>query len=313
MVNAQKVTPAVSELRKPGPAAFGMLFLVGFTFGMMFVFNRLATTHGVPFIPYVFLQALGGALILLIVGGAQNHLPDLSTQSLRFYLVTGVFNFSLPFSILSLVAPKVPSGILSLGLMLIPLMIYALALGLGMDRFRWIRLTGLLLGFIGVLLVLLPKTSLPSPELAAWVGLGMLAPLCYALGTILMAWLHPPSTRSLTLGCGLLIASAVTMVPVMTVAGTWWFFNGLSDIGHWAVVGAIVNTAAIYVLVFEIIKRAGPVFFSTSNYIATLLGVGFGMMFFGDSLSIWIWAALLLMFTGLFFVNLTGPPQHQEK
>ena len=146
MVNAQKVTPAVSELRRPGPAAFGMLFLVGFTFGMMFVFNRLATTHGVPFIPYVFLQALGGALILLIVGGAQNHLPDLSTQSLRFYLVTGVCNFSLPFSILSLVAPKVPSGILSLGLMLIPLMIYALALGLGMDRFRWIRLTGLLLG-----------------------------------------------------------------------------------------------------------------------------------------------------------------------
>jgi drug/metabolite transporter (DMT)-like permease len=102
-------------------------------------------------------------------------------------------------------------------------------------------------------------------------------------------------------------------VPVMTVAGSWWFFNGPSDVGHWAVVGAIVNTAAIYVLVFEIIKRAGPVFFSTSNYIATLLGVGFGMMFFGDSLSIWIWAALLLMFTGLFFVNLTGPPQHQEK
>lgn len=34
---------------------------------------------------------------------------------------------------------------------------------------------------------------------------------------------------------------------------------------------------------FEIIKRAGPVFFSTSNYIATLLGVALGMVFFGDS------------------------------
>jgi len=102
------------------------------------------------------------------------------------------------------------------------------------------------------------------------------------------------------------------MAPVMAVAGSWWFFDGPLGVGHWAVAGAIVNTAAIYVLVFEILKRAGPVFFSTSNYIATLLGVGIGMFFFGDSHSLWIWAALALMFTGLFCVNSTGAPQHQE-
>jgi drug/metabolite transporter (DMT)-like permease len=303
----------ISAVQRPGPAAFAMLFLVGLTFGMMFMFNRLATTHGVPFLPYVFLQAMGAALILLVVCGAQNLLPVFSPDALKFYFLAAVFNFSLPFSILSLVAPKAPSGILSLGLMLIPLMIYALALALGMDRFHWVRLAGLLLGFGGVLLVLLPSTSLPSPDLAGWVALGMLAPVCYALGTILMARYHPAATKSPALACGLLIASAVTMIPVLAVAGSWWFFDGPWDIGHWAVVGAIVNTAAIYVLVFEILKRAGPVFFSTSNYIATLLGVGFGMFFFGDSHSLWIWAALLLMFTGLFCVNSTGPAQRQEK
>jgi drug/metabolite transporter (DMT)-like permease len=313
MATTRQQTPAVSELRRPGPAAFGMLFLVGFTFGLMFVFNRLATTHGVPFIPYVFLQSLGGALILLALCGARNQMPGLSAKTLKFYFLAAVFNFSIPFSILSLVAPKVPSGILSLGLMLIPLMIYALALALGMDRFHWIRLAGLLLGLGGVLLVLLPKTSLPSPDLAGWVAFGMLAPVSYAVGTILMAWLQPAATKSLPLACGLLIASAITMVPVMAVAGSWWFFDGPLGIGHWAVVGAIVNTAAIYVLVFEILKRAGPVFFSTSNYIATLLGVGIGMFFFGDSHSLWIWAALLLMFVGLFCVNSTGSSQHQEK
>jgi len=290
-----------------------MLFLVGLTFGMIFMLNRLATTHGVPFIPYVFLQAVGGSLILLIVCGTRNQFPSLSAKSLKFYFLTGAFNFSLPFCILSLVAPKVPAGVLSLGLMLIPLMIYALALALGMDRFFWVRLVGLLLGFGGVLLVLLPKASLPSPDLAGWVALGLVAPLCYALGAILMAWLQPPAAKSLPLGCGLLIASAVTMAPVLAVARSWWFFDGPFDIGHWAVIGAIVNTAAIYVLVFEIIKRAGPVFFSTSNYIATLVGVGLGMLFFGDSHSLWIWAALLLMFTGLFCVNLTGPSESQGK
>lgn len=57
---------------------------------------------------------------------------------------------------------------------------------------------------------------------------------------------------------------------------------------------------------FEIIKRAGPVFFSTSNYIATVFGVVLGMLFFGDSHSLWIWAAMILMFIGLFCVNIVG-------
>ncbi len=84
------------------------------------------------------------------------------------------------------------------------------------------------------------------------------------------------------------------------------------DTGHWAVIGAIVNTAVLYVVVYALIQRAGPVFFSTANYIATLLGVGFGILLFGDSHSLWIWAALLLMFTGLFFVNSAGAPAHRE-
>ena len=67
-----------------------------------------------------------------------------------------------------------------------------------------------------------------------------------------------------------------------------------------------INQAAIFVLMFEIVKRAGPVFFSTSNYIATLLGVALGMLFFGDSYSWWILAAMVLMFIGLFCVNVIG-------
>jgi drug/metabolite transporter (DMT)-like permease len=215
--------------------------------------------------------------------------------------------------VLSFVAPKVPSGILSLGLMLIPLMIYVLALVLGMDQFQLVRLVGILLGLIGVLFVVLPQASLPSPDMVGWVLLGLLAPLCYAIGAILMAWLQPPAAKSLPLASGLLMASAVMMAAVMVVTDSWWFFEGRFATGHKAVIGAMANQAVIFILMFEIIKRAGPVFFSTSNYIATLAGVGLGMLFFGDSHSLWIWAALSLMFLGLFCVNSTGSSEKQEK
>ena len=283
-----------------------MLFLIGFAFALTFVFNRLATTNGIPFLAYVFWQALEGSLILLAACIISGHLPTFSAQDLKIYFITGILNVSLPICILSFVAPKVPTGILSLGLMLIPTMIYGLALSLGMDRFTWIRSVGIGLGFAGVLLVILPSASLPSPDLTGWVLIGLLAPVCYALGAIVMGSMGPRSAKSLPLACGLLLASAVTMVLVMLTSGNWWFFSGEFTIGHWALIAAGINQAAIFVLMFEIIKRAGPVFFSTSNYIATVVGVILGMWLFGDSHSLWIWAAMILMFAGLFCVNVAG-------
>ena len=294
-------------VKKPDAAAVRMLFLIGLAFALTFVFNRLAITNGVPLIPYVFWQALGGALLLLIACSATGQLLTVSPKFFRVYFLTGLFNVCLPVLVLSFVAPRVPSGILSLGLMLIPLMIYVLALVLGMDQFRLVRLVGILLGLIGVLFVLLPQASLPSSDMVGWVLLGLLAPLCYAIGAILMAWLQPPAAKSLPLAFGLLMASAIIMAAVMVVTGSWWFFEGRFATGQKAVIGAMANQAVIFVLMFEIIKRAGPVFFSTSNYIATLAGVGLGILLFGDKPSLWIWAALLLMFMGLFCVNLIGP------
>jgi drug/metabolite transporter (DMT)-like permease len=281
-----------------------MLFLIGIAFAMTFVFNRLAITNGVPFVPYVLWQASGGALVLLIACGVRGEFPSVSPKYLRVYFLTGMFNVCLPILVLSFVAPKVPSGILSLGLTLIPLMIYALALALAMDRFRWVRLMGILLGLTGVLLILVPKAGLPSPDMVGWVLLGLVAPLCYALGTILMAKVDSPESKSLPLACGLLSAATFTMLLVMLITGIRWFFNWPLGKGELAVVAAGANQAAIFVLMFEIIKRAGPVFFSTSNYIATLLGVALGVLFFGDSYSWWIWAGMVLMFIGLFCVNM---------
>ena len=46
--------------------------------------------------------------------------------------------------------------------------------------------------------------------------------------------------------------------------------------------------------------------FSTVNYVATLSGMGFGMWFFGDAPSAYIWGAVVVMFAGLFLVTTTG-------
>jgi drug/metabolite transporter (DMT)-like permease len=225
---------------------------------------------------------------------------------LRVYALTGLLNLALPYSILAYVAPKVPSGVLALGLTLVPIMVYALALALRIDRLRFGRLLGLLLGFAGVLLVLLPRTSLPAPEMVGWVALGLVAPLCYALNAVIIALMRPPATGALPLGFGLLFSSAIYAGIAMVVTGEYWAFPAPFSPADWATIAAMANNALTYVLIFVIIQRAGPVVFSTSNYIATLAGIGFGIWLFGDRPSVWIWAALVLMCVGLFLVNFSG-------
>lgn len=306
MAEAKPAAGASAGWRSPGAVPIVMLFVLGLSFGIIFSLNRWATTNGVPFVPFVFWQALGGAVILLVLSALLRKLPRLGWPHIRVYMATGALNLAIPYAIFAFVAPKVPAGILSIGLSLVPVFIYALALGVRLDRFRITRFGGIVLGLIGVLLVLVPQASLPSPDMVPWVALGLAAPLCYAVNAIVVALMRPPETSSVPLACGLMAAASLFVLIAMAATSDWWAFDAPWGDGHWATIGAMANNAVAFYLIFELIRRAGPVFFSTVNYVATLAGMGFGIWFFGDAHSWWIWLAVALMFAGLFFVNFTG-------
>ena len=65
----------------------------------------------------------------------------------------------------------------------------------------------------------------------------------------------------------------------------------------------MANNALSFYLIFELIKRDGPVFFSMVNYVVTLTGMGLGIWIFGDAHSYWIWVALVLIGASLVLVN----------
>ncbi len=298
---------------RPSPLLIGMLFALGVSFALAISLNRFAADGGVPFLPYVFWQSLGGGGALLLLAAALRRLPPIDFPHMRIFLSTGALNLSFPYMLLAYLAHKVPASLLTLGLALVPVMIYALALTLRQERFHSLRFGGILLGLAGILLVLVPQASLPAPGMAGWVALGLLPSLSYAVNAVLIARWRPQQTTSLALGAGLMLASAGYVLIVMAAIGEeWWAFGGSFGIGHWATIAAMANNCVSFYLVFEVIRRAGPVIFSTVNYVATLSGMGFGMWFFGDAPSAYIWGAVVLMFAGLFLVTTTGRREDKE-
>ena len=300
------VDPRAAVQARPSPLLIGMLFALGVSFALAVSLNRFAADGGVPFLPYVFWQSFGGGAALMLLAAALRRLPPIDFRHVRIFLSTGALNLAFPYMLLAYLAPKVPASLLSLGLALVPIMIYVLVLALRQDRFHSLRFGGILLGFAGILVVLLPQASLPAPGMAGWVALGLVPSLSYAVNAVLVARWRPQETTSLPLAGGLMLASGGYVLIVMAAMGEWWAFGGAFGIGHGATIGAMANNCVSFYLVFEIIRRAGPVIFSTVNYIATLSGMGFGMWFFGDAPSAYIWGAIVLMFAGLFLVTATG-------
>jgi drug/metabolite transporter (DMT)-like permease len=279
-----------------------MLFAAGISLGLFFSLNRIATTGGIPFIATVFWLSLGAGLLLLILAVATNNRPRLTLAHLRIYVLFGTVGMALPYLLLAFVAPKLPAGVVGLQQTLVPVMTYVFALLFQIDRMQALKLIGLATGLAAVLLVVVPQASLPEPGMAGWVLLNLLVPVCFALSNVLAAVLRPPETPSLPLSAGIMLAGAAFLFPVMAGTGSWWWFEGAMDVADWALIGVTAINALFFFLLLEIIRRAGPVFFSVQNYIATLSGIAWGMLILGEGHSAWIWGALVLLFVALTLV-----------
>jgi drug/metabolite transporter (DMT)-like permease len=283
------------------PAA--MLFACGVTWGLSFSFNKIAITSGIPVIAYVFWQSLGAGLVLLILSFITANRLHLGWPHLKLYGVAALFEFVVPFLALNFVAARLPAGIAGLGQALVPALTFCFALAFRLERFNRLRFAGLCVGLIGVLLVVLPKASLPEPEMVGWVLIALIAPLCYGLSNTLVAIMRPPHSSSIPLAAGLLLVSSALLLALMAATGSWWFFDAGLDNGALALIGVTILNVIFWYLLFEIIHIAGPVYFASYNYISPLAGIGWAVLIFAERHSVWIWAALALMFAGLFLVN----------
>jgi len=287
---------------------FAMLLFAAAIYSMTFSLNRIAITEGIPVFAFVFWQGLGTALVTFVAAVATRQLPSLRHKYLRLYLLLGTFGIAVPYTLLAFVAPKVPAGAIALGLTLSPILTYVIAVLFRIDHVRLLRIAGILFGLAGILLVLLPGQSLPEPGMAPWLLMAFGAPLCWAFCNVGIAILRPPESQPIPLTCGVFACASITMLPVMAVTENWWIFDATMTDGDWALIGNIVSIAIFFVLMFEIIRMAGPVFFSTSGYFGTLTGLGWAALYFGEVPSPLIWAAIAILFFGLFLVNRTSKP-----
>ena len=294
-----RATPSRRELLVP----MALLLLLGTLWGASFSLAKIATTSGIQPFGLILWQAGGGAVIVIVVCTLRRRRLPTNPRHLLYYLGCGMLGIVLPSTSIYVAAPHAPAGVLALLVASVPMVTYGLALATSLERFHPLRIAGLGVGLAGVLLIVGPEASLPDPDMAPWVVIGMGAPLCYAASNVFIARFRPPDTASLALASGMLTMAAAIVAPVAFATGSVHMIGAPWDAADLAVLLLPTVTGVAHIFVFEIIRRAGPVFFSQVGYLVTATGVLWGMLLFGERHSPWIWASLVLMCFGLALVN----------
>jgi drug/metabolite transporter (DMT)-like permease len=100
----------------------------------------------------------------------------------------------------------------------------------------------------------------------------------------------------------MLFGAALTSGIAMVASDSVYVPRGLST-AEIAMLLQIAVSSVAYVILFEVLRRAGPVYFSQVGYVVTVTGVLWGIAIFGERPTPWLVLAALLVLGGLFLVS----------
>ena len=280
-----------------------LLLLGGISYGSLFTANKIAIDAGFPFIAYSFWQALFAGVITLVLATIVSEPPSLRRENLRVFGLVAVFGFLGPLLVVTYVADRLPPAVLTLCAALIPATTYSLTLVLRFDRFRWLSVGGVLLGFGGILLIVVPTGSLPESGAWVWVLFSLLMPMSAAVNNVAGARFSPVGVSAFALCGGMMMVAALLLLIVMLAQGEFFLPTDADSSGLWGLLWATAGQAITYSCFFEIVRRAGALFFAQLNYVVVAAGIFWASIFFGAALSHWVWAAVAVLVVSLVLIN----------
>jgi drug/metabolite transporter (DMT)-like permease len=248
------------------------LVFLGAIWGGSFLFMRVAASHFGPFALVEVRLFLGAAVLLPFLWRARARF----NRQLWLRLAgIGAINSALPFVLFAWAAERAPAGIGAIAnattvmfTALVALIFYGESIG---PR----RATGLILGFVGVVVLASGKMGGVSMWPAALAG--ACAALMYGVGANLirrqLVGLSPGAVAAATLLCAaaLIAPLAVMNWPSAPIPALSWLCAALLG---------VLCTGVAFVLFYRLINRVGASRASTVTYLVPLFGV------------LWAWWAL---------------------
>jgi len=262
---------------------------------------------GVEVIPPVTLAMMRITIAAAVLYGwlkAKGHsLPTEPRVWWSFFLIGCVGN-AFPFTMINWGEQAIPSGLAAIMIASMPLAALVLGRIFSDEVFNVRRLTGVLVGFAGVVYLIGPQELLSLGEQAVRQLAVALAAMLYAVSGILLRKL--PKASPLEHGAGVMIMSSVVLIPASLFGDQPWTIDFTADALAAGVYLGVLPTALATIILIMVIASRGVTFVSLNNYLIPILGVMWGVLFLDETVSSEAIVALVLIFSGITIAG-TGP------
>lgn len=275
---------------------FIVLLLVSILWGGSFLFVRLLVLDGLEPLQIVSIRMLLAAIFILPF--FLNKLKKYSFHDHGFsFVLIGMLNTALPFTLFSYASLKLGAGSLSILQATVPILTALLLFSLYRNEFSFRKLTGVVLGFAGLFVLVGPSSSLDT-----FSGiLCVVASMSYAVAGIYLAK-TPEKLSNSFIGMGSILVGAVIMLPFLlnytsslsTISSTSWWYLALLG---------IINTSLAYVIFIKLIKRIGPINASYVTYFVPLSSISLGIIFLDEVITTTLVIGALMILSGVFLSN----------
>ncbi len=281
-----------------------LLLVLGAIWGGNPAFSKALVTNGISPPAVVFWQTLGAGVLLSIVCLVRRTPIRLNRRAVIYYIVIGMVGIDLAYIMLVFSVRHLTVGYVSVLVLFSPLLTYVFAILLRVERINLLRGLGILVGFAGAGVLVIPDGSLPSPELLGVALLAFIVPAGYATANIYAEWGRPENVDNVALAAGTMFAAAGGALAVSLIDGS--FHPVWEDFAHREMIlfGFALATAIAFLMFYLIVALAGAVYLGQVGYIVTLAGVGWGVLFFGESVPVMLWVAIAIVGVGVGLVNL---------
>jgi drug/metabolite transporter (DMT)-like permease len=274
-------TKATRSVHIPWQVAF---LLLAATWGCSFWWIKLGLQVLAP-VQVAFVRlAIGASALLIVCAITGSRLPR-SRTTWRHLIVVGLLWNSLPFTLFAVGETQISSVLAGIINAATPLTTLAVILiGYREESPTADRIVGLLVGFLGILVVVGVWEGLGSGQ---WIGAAAClgAVVCYGMA-FPYARRHlaglPDSAVSLT--TGQVLCGAAMLLPLGIAAGVPHGSITLQPVLGMLGLGALGSGIA-FVLNLQIVREAGPSTASMVTYLVPLFAIVVGLTFLGEDVS----------------------------
>ena len=281
----------------PTAANWASIGLLGLIWGGTFMVVSVALRGYGPLTVACARTTLGALALLGLRAALRRPWPVFDRRLLKYLGFIGVLNTALPFALLSWGQQYVPSAFAGISMAALPLFVLPLAHVFSDEALSTRRLIGVLVGFLGALVLIGPGVLRIG---TGWEPLGQLACLAaavsYAVASIMTR--RCPPIDPIALAALTLVVGSAALIPAMLLV------EGVPGAAAPLPMAAIVflglfPTALAALLRVTVIRSAGSVFMTLVNYQVPLWSVLFGAVILSETLPLRFFAALALILCGL--------------